>query len=103
MLDDIGNKIREAREEQGVSQKDLGIALGLSDKAISAYEAARTVPPLETLIRIAEELNKPLDYFIKSNVDDFRIETRLATIETIVKQLLSELQKMQEYVKKRKK
>lgn len=98
MLEKIGEKIRDAREEQGISQKDLGMALGLSDKAISAYEASRTIPPLETLIRISEELNKPLEYFIKSNSDDYKVETRLAAMEGIVEQLLKEIRKIQEYL-----
>jgi transcriptional regulator with XRE-family HTH domain len=98
MLEKIGEKIRDAREEQGISQKDLGMALGLSDKAISAYEASRTIPPLETLIRISEELNKPLEYFIKSNSDDYKVETRLAAMEGIVEQLLKEIRKVQEYL-----
>lgn len=98
MLQDIGQKIRDAREEQGISQKDLGMALGLSDKAISAYEASRTVPPLDTLLRIADELNKPIDYFIKSNTDDYRLETRIATMEQVVEQLLVEIKKIREYL-----
>jgi transcriptional regulator with XRE-family HTH domain len=99
MLQDIGNKIREAREEQGISQKDLGMALGLSDKAISAYEASRTIPPLETLIRIAEELNKPIDYFIESNSNDYKLETRLAAMEEVVEQLLLEIRKIKDHLK----
>jgi transcriptional regulator with XRE-family HTH domain len=99
MLQDIGNKIKDAREDQGISQKDLGMALGLSDKAISAYEASRTIPPLETLIRIAEELNKPIDYFIKSNTGDYKLETRLAAMEEVVRQLLSEIHKIQDHLR----
>lgn len=91
MLKDIGLKIKEAREGQGISQKDLGMSLGLSDKAVSAYEAARTIPPLETLTRIAEELNKPLDYFIKEDTSDFKVETQLATLEISVEKILMEI------------
>lgn len=96
MLENIGQKIKEAREELRLSQKDLGMSLGLSDKAISAYEAARTVPPLETLVRIADELNKPIDYFIKSNIGEYKLETRLAAMEGTVNKLLVELQKIRE-------
>ncbi len=98
MLSNIGHKIKEAREDQGLSQKDLGIALGLSDKAISAYEASRTIPPLETLVRIADELNKPLEYFITQDSSDFKIESRLASMESIVEQLLAEIKRIKEYL-----
>lgn len=99
MLQDIGKKIREAREDQGISQKDLGMALGLSDKAVSAYEASRTIPPLETLVRIAEELNKPLDYFLDSNADEYKIETKLSTMEHTVSDLLKEIHRIQDFLK----
>lgn len=91
MLENIGTKIKDAREEQNMSQKDLGMSLGLTDKAISAYEACRTIPPLETLVRIAEELHKPLDYFIHNEPNSFRIETQLARIENSVSQFLIEI------------
>lgn len=91
MLQTIGKKIKEAREEQDMSQKDLGMSLGLSDKAVSAYEASRTIPPLETLVRIAEELHKPLEFFIKENSPDFKIETKIVTMEIAVSKLLQEI------------
>lgn len=94
MLNNIGLKIKEAREEQNVSQKDLGMALGLTDKAISAYEACRTVPPLETLVRIADELHKPLDYFIHNETNTFRMESQLSKIENILTQFLFEITEM---------
>ena len=96
MLENIGKKIRIAREDASVSQKDLGMTLGLSDKAISAYESSRTVPPLETLIRIADELSKPLDFFIKDDASDFAVETQLANMEKNVTKLLSEIQEIKE-------
>lgn len=98
MLEDIGKKIRKAREDQSISQKDLGMALGLSDKAVSAYEASRTIPPLETLVRIAEELNKPLDYFLDSNADEYALETKLSTMEHTVSNLLNEIHKIQDFL-----
>lgn len=91
MLSNIGKKIKEAREEQGISQRDLGMSLGLTDKAISAYEACRTIPPLETLVRIAQELHKPLDYFIHNETNAFRIETQLSRMETVVTKYLEEI------------
>lgn len=97
MLEEIGKKIKQAREEQGISQRDLGMSLGLSDKAVSAYEASRTVPPLETLIRVADELNKPLDYFIREDSHDYKIETRIAAVEQTLQKLLAELKNIQEF------
>lgn len=63
----VAQRIRTAREERGISQKKLGMILGLSDKAISAYEAGRTYPPLDTLFKLAKELSKPVAYFIEGD------------------------------------
>ncbi len=67
MLERFGQKLKKAREERKVSQRNLGMLLGLSDKAISSYESGRTLPTLETLIRLSEELNKPMVYFLDDN------------------------------------
>ena len=50
-----------------MSQRSLGLALGLSDKTISSYESSRSYPNLEVLTKISEILGKPLEYFISSN------------------------------------
>ena len=79
----IGEKIKKFREELGLSQKKLGLALGLSDKAISAYESDRTYPPIDTLYRIAQELDKPITAFITEDIEvDKKI--RLQNIENLL-------------------
>lgn len=99
MLQLIGPRIKEAREEINMSQRDLGMSLGLSDKAVSAYEAARTIPPLETLVRIADELNKPLDYFINPNSPDYTVETKLSVIARNIKKMTTEIKNLEKVVK----
>ncbi|MEA3356822.1 MAG: helix-turn-helix transcriptional regulator [Patescibacteria group bacterium] len=99
MLEQIGKKIRQAREDNNISQKDLGTSLGLSDKAVSAYESSRTIPPLETLTRIADELNKPINYFISDNSDDYSIETKLVSMEKDLSSMLTELREIHKSLK----
>ncbi|MCA9376596.1 helix-turn-helix transcriptional regulator [Candidatus Nomurabacteria bacterium] len=89
----IGEKIKEYREKAGVSQKKLGMSLGLSDKAISAYESGRTLPPLETLNRIAVELKRPLSFFL-SDSNNIRLDERLESIENTLKKLTKEINKL---------
>lgn len=90
----VGQRIRKHREEAGVSQKKLGLALGLSDKAVSAYESGRTLPPLETLFRIAEELDKPVEYFISEETRELQIEEKLDLIEEAVNKIITDLGKI---------
>jgi len=89
MSNKIGERIRKAREELQISQKKLGMALGLSDKAISAYESGRTYPPIDTLYRIAQELKKEIAYFLSDESIDIDIIDKIGLIE----RKLTELEK----------
>jgi transcriptional regulator with XRE-family HTH domain len=77
----LSRRLKKAREEYGISQKDLGIMLGLSDKAISAYESARITPPIHTLKKISEYLKKPLSYFVDEEEESYSLQTRFAALE----------------------
>jgi len=91
MYEFIGERIRKTRELMGISQKSLGISLGLSDKAISSYESGRTLPPIETLFKIAKELKKPVSFFINEVEDDATILERVIRIEDTIKCLIEDL------------
>lgn len=51
---DIGNRIYELRKEKGISQKELGEMLGVSNKSVSKWETGAALPKTETLVRLAE-------------------------------------------------
>lgn len=77
----IGMRLKEARESMGLSQRKLGLLTGLSDKTISAYEKARVLPPLEVLIRIAKQLNKPVSYFLGEDNAIERLVSKMARLQ----------------------
>jgi transcriptional regulator with XRE-family HTH domain len=56
----IGARIRELREEKGLSQGDIEKATGLLRCYTSRVENGHTVPSLETLERFASALGVPL-------------------------------------------
>ncbi|WP_040641308.1 helix-turn-helix domain-containing protein [Pseudoalteromonas spongiae] len=60
-------RLKEARTRSNISQRDLGVRIGLEPSSASGrmnhYEKGRHTPDLQTLKRIAEELNVPLNYF----------------------------------------
>lgn len=60
----LGKKIKLARVEQDMTQRDLGAAIGSLQKNISRYETGRSLPNLETLEKIAKALKKPFGYFL---------------------------------------
>lgn len=59
----LGRKIREAREEKGVTQKELGELLGYSSMGISHFENGIRELRLSDLQKLAEFLAKPLSFF----------------------------------------
>lgn len=58
----IGNAIKEAREEKGLTQKCLGEASCLSGKTISAIETSRRRVTPENLKLICRKLDNPMVY-----------------------------------------
>ena len=59
----IGMRIRELREQKGLSQGDIEEITGLLRCYISRVENGHTVPSLETLERFAVALDVPLFHF----------------------------------------
>lgn len=49
----IVNAVREAREARGMTQSDLGAAIGMTRQTIAAIEQRRYSPSLEAAFRIA--------------------------------------------------
>lgn len=66
-LNPIPIRLKQARKLVGISQKDLGARIGMDESSASSrmnhYEKGRHSPDLDTLRKIAEELNVPLNYF----------------------------------------
>lgn len=63
----IPERLKEARNRAGISQRSLGILVGFDPSSASSrmnhYEKGRHVPDIDTLRRMAAELNVPLNYF----------------------------------------
>jgi transcriptional regulator with XRE-family HTH domain len=67
-LEMLANRLRELREEKGLTQKDLAQALGLSSKStITNYEQNDRDPDYETLIKIAKYFEVSIDYLLGQN------------------------------------
>lgn len=69
----LSEKIKEARLSLGFTQRDLSERIRVSDKTVSAYEQGRATPPISKIIKIAEETNLPLSFFVE---DDPRSEIK---------------------------
>ncbi|MFA5065182.1 MAG: helix-turn-helix transcriptional regulator [Dehalococcoidia bacterium] len=67
---EIGGKIKQAREESGLTQLELAARLKCTQSALSNYELGKRKLNLTLLIEIAQMLNKPIDFFTESTAED---------------------------------
>lgn len=62
----IPARLKEARKRSGMTQKELGIRIGMDPSSASSrmnhYEKDRHTPDIQTLQRMADELKVPLNY-----------------------------------------
>ncbi len=70
----IGERIRQVREEKGMTQADLSEKSGLSLPRISVIELGRTEMKLSSFIRIAEALQTSADSLLRLDTDQIRKE-----------------------------
>ena len=57
----IGERIREIRRDQNISQTQLAQAAGLNQPQVSAIEGGRVKPSAKTIERIATALHVPVE------------------------------------------
>ena len=60
----MGNRIKELREEQHMTQVRLSIELEVSQETISAYESGKHYPSIPSLIRLSEIFHTSCDYIL---------------------------------------
>ena len=56
-VSEIIEKVTEARVRRGITQRELADACGIRQPAIARMESLKTIPRLNTLVRIAEALD----------------------------------------------
>jgi len=59
----VSARLRQAREEAGLSQEDLATRLGMTQVGYSGLERGRTLISLETLAEVCRIVSKPITFF----------------------------------------
>ena len=84
-LKQAGKKIKFARTQLGLSQKQMGELLKISDKTISSYEVGRADPGLAVMSQIGKLVHRPLSYFDDeadpSDISEIDARLKLAEVE----------------------
>ena len=98
---DLGKKIRQARQKAGLSQRELGRKIGLSDKTVSAYELNRATPPISKLKKIAEATNVSLNNLIGVEKIKFEDQKDITVLTKEIKDLRRTLKELVEKTKEK--
>lgn len=96
----IGKFIAECRKKKGLTQNELAIRLGVTDKAISKWENGRCLPDLALIKPLCKELDISMnelingDYIEKSDLEEKSESTLDNTIAYIDKKEKKEKKKL---------
>lgn len=98
---DLGNRIYELRKGKGLSQKELGDLLGVSNKSVSKWENGVTIPKTETLVKLAEILGVSPQELLQGKTED-QLTLRQLSLETNEMFLTQEIERRDYIVEKQK-
>ncbi len=79
----LGKRIREARDEKGITQKDLAEFLGYSPMGISHFENGIRNLKISDVQKLSQFFNKDLSYFLQPDTTLFRASSnQVVDVET---------------------
>ncbi len=64
MMNIFGQRLKEIREDKGMSRKELADKLFVSVRLISYWEAGKRECNFEMLVKIADLFNESIDYLL---------------------------------------
>ena len=66
MKDNVfGKRLKELRQEKGISQRRIGEIFGVCNQTISFWETGSREPDLDTLLAIAHYFEVPLEQLLE--------------------------------------
>ena len=77
------NKIKELRELNHITQKQLGESLGITDRAVSKWESGLSSPSGQNLISLAKIFNVPVEVFFENSNKQFKKEETVCGMESL--------------------
>ena len=69
---DVGNQIRERRQQLGLSQDELAQRLYVTRVTISHWETGRTLPDVQSMLLLANLFGTTIDEMLRGDVDEMR-------------------------------
>jgi len=87
-------RLKKLREESGLTQEELGQAVGLSSEYISLLEAGKRTPSIIALNRISKYFQKNVSYFLETRDNPFSILQTDERLSAATKKILTRFQKI---------
>ncbi len=72
----IINRLTEERVRHGLSQRDLAKLCGLKQSAIARMESIKSIPRLDTVLKVADALGVEIQMVEKSRIESITIVTQ---------------------------
>ncbi|MDH7494096.1 MAG: XRE family transcriptional regulator [Candidatus Saccharicenans sp.] len=92
-------RLKKLREESGLTQEELGEAVGLSSEYISLLEAGKRTPSIIALNRISKYFQKNVSYFLETRENPFAVLQADERLNSATKRILNRFQKIcEEYL-----
>lgn len=84
-------RLKERRNELGLTQEELGKGIYLTKGEICAYEKGKRIPPLDVLIRIAEFLEVDFLWLIGMELEANKSEDRIVNLSEVDLKIIAAL------------
>ncbi len=97
---EIGSRIKERRQDLGITQEVIANKLDVNPSHISNIECGRSHPSLTALIQIANILQCSVDFFISGEYS-YKKKTSLAKERSVNEQIQNKLEKCSPEKRKR--
>lgn len=82
----IGELLKKARLDAGMTQKELAEKCGMADSAIRKYESGKVIPKINTVKKIAAALNVPWYELYPGEEDGEDVKLLFRSVEEATKQ-----------------
>ena len=87
IMQEIGARIREKRNERGLSQEKLAEAVDVNMRLISRYELGETEPKAIVFLKIAQALAVPVEALIPDELKRPSRQNTALQVDTVVKEV----------------
>lgn len=105
----FGERLRDIRKKRGMTQKELGTALGLGEMTVSGYETSVRHPDFEKLIKIAQIFETTTDYLLGVTMEEtirtawieraIKAESKIKKLEVIIEDFMKIFDSMPKWVR----